>query len=134
MSAIDWNIVFGPGGLIGGLVATGGALKFMFNRLDKKARERQEENEARFRKIEAELKQCHIREKISALQEREAIQRDGVRISVIEILWQETGRLSGGRANRTLTRAKRLLDTLKTPPAPNPELDALLRELEEAKR
>jgi hypothetical protein len=77
-------------GLSGALGAVG---KFVWNKI-----------EARFTRIEAQLKACERREK-------SANSRSAAHVVVIELLWRETSRLSA-EDNPVLRRAKRLLDQL----------------------
>lgn len=98
------------------LGAAGGAAKFVWNKV-----------EARFARIEAQLKECEQREKT-------AQSRSAAHVVVIELLWRETSRLSA-EDNPVLRRAKRLLDQLTTSlplPTELPEdMAAMLAQLDE---
>ncbi|WP_310534610.1 hypothetical protein [Novosphingobium sp.] len=80
--------------------------------------------ERRFKLLEGKMRICEAREAVSN-------ERRQVHVTVIELLWQELARFTGEKPNRTMTRAKKLLDDLKTlpPAATNPELERLVAEL-----
>lgn len=95
------------------LPTIGGGIAFLWNKIEK-----------RFARIEGELEKCRAREVRS-------IKQSAVHLTVIELLWQEVTRLADSTENATLTRAKKLLDGLKTDlPAENAELSALARKLD----
>lgn len=71
----------------------GGAIAFVWIKL-----------EARFKSIEERLEECRLRE-------IESQRRSTVKLTVIELLWQEIERSTPD--NAVLRRAKRLLDGLK---------------------
>lgn len=71
----------------------GGAIAFVWIKI-----------ETRFKSIEARLEECRLRELDSQ-------RRSTVKLTVIELLWQEIER--NGTDNPVLRRAKRLLDGLK---------------------
>lgn len=85
-------------GLVLALVAAMGALgttgAFVWNKIEK-----------RFGAVEAELAKCQQREK-------SALERGSLRLTVIELLWQEIHRLSP-EGSAVLTRAKNLLNGLR---------------------
>jgi hypothetical protein len=101
------SAVAGSGGV---LTAIGGTGRFIWNKLEK-----------RFEAIEQKLKACENREKTSE-------RRAAVKLTAIELLWQEVDRLSPTSPNSTLRRVKRLLDDLKLP-EPSADLDALVAEI-----
>ena len=81
--------------IVGALAVAGGAVKWLWGKV-----------EARFAKIEADLKLCKERE-------LKAMKREGALLRVIELLWQEIERRSRGAPNAVLGRARKLLDDLK---------------------
>ena len=83
--------------LVGGggvLTTVGAAISFLWAKI-----------ENRFTSIETQLDDCRKREHISKA-------RSAVKLTVIELLWQEIERITPD--NAILRRAKRLLDDLKT--------------------
>lgn len=92
------------GALAAALVPVGGGIAFVWNKIEAARRADDEKNEARFAHIEAQLEECHDRERLH--QERRAVQ-----LTVIELLWLEVKRLAPDAA--VIDRAKRLLDGLK---------------------
>lgn len=99
--------IAGTGGV---LSAIGGTGRFIWTKLEK-----------RFEAIEQKLNACETREKTSE-------RRAAVKLTVIELLWQEVDRLTPTSPNATLRRVKKLLDNLKLP-EPSPDLDELAAEL-----
>ena len=99
----------------GALVPIGAGVAWIWNKIER-----------RFKSIEAKLLSCEARETVSH-------ERRQVHVTVIELLWQELARFTGEKPNRTMNRAKKLLDDLKAlPPMPkNDEIDRLLRRLDE---
>lgn len=98
--------VAGGGGF---LVPAGGAIAFVWNKIERRAVVREKANEARFTKIEQDLAECRRREVES--QERRAIQ-----LTVIELLWAKVKELDPSA--HVLDRAKHLLDELKQKSGP----------------
>lgn len=94
----DWPATIGA--IAGALVPAGGGIAFVWNKI-----------EARFRKIEGQLDECHTRERQHQAREHEHQERRAVQLTVIELLWQEVSRLAP--ETNVLVRAKRLLDGLK---------------------
>ena len=78
---------------VGVLGAIGGTARFVWNKV-----------EARFDKIEVALARCEERD-------RQHLERRGVQLTVIEMMWRELERLDPG--SHVLGRVKRLLDGLK---------------------
>jgi hypothetical protein len=102
------STIVGSGGV---LTAIGGTGRFIWNKIER-----------RFELIEAQLRACQDREKASS-------SRAAIKLTAIELLWQEVTRLTPSSSNQTLNRVKRLLDKLKLP-EPSPDLDALAREID----
>lgn len=75
------------------LPTVGGGIAWIWNRIDK-----------RFRAIDLELENCRNREV-------ESIERRGVQLAVIELLWAELMRIAP--QTPVLARGKKLLDQLK---------------------
>ena len=80
-------------GLIAAAVPVGSGIGFVWHKLEK-----------RFSSIEERLEECRLRE-------IESQRRSQVKLTVIELLWQEIERNTPG--NAVLRRARRLLDGLK---------------------
>ncbi len=78
---------------VSALAPLGAAGAFIWNKIEK-----------RFGHIENQLEECETRE-------RESLERRGVQLTVIELLWQEVKRLAPDAP--ILGRAKKLLDDLK---------------------
>lgn len=87
--------------IAGALVPVGGAVAFVWNKI-----------ESRFRTIEGLLDECQERERAHQQREHGHQERRGVHLTVIELLWQEVA--GHNPQARGLQRAKRLLDDLKT--------------------
>ena len=75
------------------LPTAGAGIAWIWNRIDK-----------RFRAIDLELEKCRDREV-------ESIERRGIQLAVIELLWAELVRIAP--QTPVLTRGKKLLDQLK---------------------
>lgn len=82
------------------LVTLGGAARFIWTKIERKFGQQQQ-------------KLDHMQEQLDACKSREVrdVERRGVQLTVIELLWRELERLDMGSA--ALTRAKHLLDDLK---------------------
>lgn len=78
---------------VGALAPLGAAGAFIWNKI-----------EARFKLIDAKLDECEVRE-------RESLERRGVQLTAIELLWSEVKRLAPD--STILLRVKKLLDDLK---------------------
>lgn len=87
----DWVAIIGGG--VGTLTTIGGAIAFVWNKIER-----------RFEKIECDLGKCEERE-------RQSMSREAVKLTVVELLWQEVMRHAP--TSPVLDRAKRLLDDLK---------------------
>lgn len=95
---------------IAGMLATGGgAIRFVWNKIEKRAVAQETANELRFIRIERDLAECRKREVES--QERRAIQ-----LTVIELLWAKVKEFDPSA--HVLDRAKHLLDELKQKSGP----------------
>jgi hypothetical protein len=87
---------------VGALTAAGGAVAWLWNKIEK-----------RFEKVEAELEACRQRESNAKARESQLMLHATKHLMVIELLWQEVERRSRGAPNAVLGRARKLLDALK---------------------
>ena len=81
------------GAIAGALGTIGGGIKFVWGKVER-----------RFQQIEGQLLECRVRERMSE-------RRSAVKLTVIELLWQQVEHFDQG--SPVLTRAKKLLDDLK---------------------
>lgn len=92
----------------GALAACGGAIKFVWDKI-----------ETRFLAIEDELARCHEREIASQRRETASQERRAVLTTVIELLWQEVKRIDPNAP--ILARAQHLMNELKSMSGTPPE-------------
>ncbi len=98
--------VAGGGGF---LLPAGGAIAFIWNKIEKRAVAREAKNETRFARIEGDLAECRRREE-------ESQQRRAIQLTVIELLWAKVKEFDPSAP--VLERAKHLLDELKQKSGP----------------
>lgn len=106
-------------------VAGGGAFTWIWARVERG-----------FREVKVELKKCQAREAQAQLREQAEQRRSSVKLTVIELLWQEIMRLCPEQqGNHVLRRAEKLLADLRancpTTMAIPPDMQALLDQLDE---